>query len=254
MYYNKDTFSMYYEKHGNGQKNIIILPGWGNTRNTFKFMIDYLKNDYSVYIMDYPGFGKSIFPLHDLTIYDYTNIIRDFITDTKIDNPTIIAHSFGGRIATLISGYYKDKIDKLILIDVAGINHKKNVFKIFKKCIYKLLKKCSIFVSKRKRNIYLKKLLYIFGSDDYKKLDKSMYNTFKNIVNEDLSYYIKYIEQATLIIWGELDKDTPLKDGKYFKKNIKKATLSILSKGSHFSYLNYPALTNKLINEFLKDE
>ena len=48
MYYSKNTYSMYYEKHGNGNKNIIILPGWGNTRNTFRMMIDYLKEKYTL--------------------------------------------------------------------------------------------------------------------------------------------------------------------------------------------------------------
>lgn len=254
MYYSKNTYSMYYEKHGNGNKNIIILPGWGNTRNTFRMMIDYLKEKYTVYIIDYPGFGRSIFPDYDLTIYDYTNIIRDFINDNNIYKPTIIAHSFGGRIATLLTGYYKDNIDKLILIDVAGIKHKKNIYKLIKQCIYKLLTKLNIFVPKRKRNIYLKRLFHKFSSLDYKNLDDNMHNTFKNIVNEDLSSYIKYIDQETLIIWGSLDKDTPLKDGKYFNKKIRKATLSILPKGSHFSYLNYPNLTNKLISKFLKDD
>ena len=48
MYYNKNSFSMYYERHGNGIKNILILPGWGDTRCTFQLMIDYLKSTYSV--------------------------------------------------------------------------------------------------------------------------------------------------------------------------------------------------------------
>ena len=154
MYYNKNNFSMYYEKHGNGIKNILILPGWGDTRCTFQLMIDYLKSTYTVYIVDYPGFGMSIFPDVDMTIYDYTNLIRDFIKDEKVDNPTIIAHSFGGRIATLISGYYKDRIDKLILIDSAGIKPKKKLFNKIKTITYKFLKKVKVLVPKRLQNIY----------------------------------------------------------------------------------------------------
>ncbi len=254
MYYNKDDYSMYYEKHGNGDKTLLILPGWGNTRNTFRMMIDYFKDKYTIYIVDYPGFGKSVFPNRDLTIYDYANIIRDFMTDEDITNPIIITHSFGGRISTLISGYYKDKVDKLIMIDTAGIKHKKGLFKYLKQLLYKFLKKIKFIIPKRKRSLYLKRLINIFGSSDYKNLDKYMYNSFKNIVNEDLSYYLKCIDVKTLIIWGNLDKDTPLKDGKITQKKIRNSSLVILPKGSHFSYLNYPNLVNKLIEEFLKDD
>ena len=45
MYYNKDDFSIYYEKYGKSSKTILILPGWGDTRKTFSFLIDYLKMD-----------------------------------------------------------------------------------------------------------------------------------------------------------------------------------------------------------------
>lgn len=253
MYYNKDTYSIYYEKHGSGDKKILILPGWGDTRETFKFIIEYFKTNYTIYILDYPGFGKSIFPDYDLSIYDYTNIIRNLMKEENIKNPIIIAHSFGGRIATLMSAYYKDKIDKLILMDTAGIKPKKNIFKFIKQCTYKLLKKLKIFLPKRKRSLYLKRLIHLFGSKDYKNLNRNMQNSFKNIVNEDLKYYIQKIENKTLIIWGKKDKDTPLKDAKYMKKYIKDSTLVIYPDASHFSYLNYPNLTNQIINEFLKD-
>ena len=91
-------FTIYYEKYGNGPNSIVILPGWGNTRESFNYLISILKKDYTVYILDYPGFGKSSFPNKDLNISDYSFLITKFINDKKINNPTIIAHSFGGRI------------------------------------------------------------------------------------------------------------------------------------------------------------
>lgn len=252
MYFNKDSYSLYFEKHGCGTKKILILPGWGDTRKTFDFMVHYLKTKYTVYIIDYPGFGKSLFPDHDLSVYDYANMIRDFIRKEKIVNPIIIAHSFGGRIATLLTGYYKEQIDKLILIDSAGIKPRKNIFRIVKTYTYKFLKKLKVFVPKRKRNYYLKRLLNIFASSDYKALDKNMYQTFKNIVNLDLKYYLKSIDTKTLIIWGKNDKDTKIRDAYIMNKYIRNSKLYVFDDATHFSYLNYPSTTNQIINEFIE--
>lgn len=252
MYFKNDNYSIYYEKHGNNSKEIIILPGWGDTRKTFDYMINYLKKEYTIYIIDYPGFGNSSFPNKDLTIYDYTNIIRDFIYNNNIKNPIIIAHSFGGRIASLLAGYYKEKIDKLILIDVAGIKPKKNIFKQLKTFTYKILKRLSIIIPKSKRNIYLKRLFNKFASTDYKNLDNNMYQTFKNIVNEDLKFTYKNIKTKTLLIWGKKDKATPLKDGIYIRKKIVNSSIIVYKDSSHFSYLDNPHLTNKIIKEFIK--
>ena len=92
MYFNTKNMSIYYEKYGNKNKTILILPGWGNTRTTFTNIINYFKDKYTIYIIDYPGFGNSPIPNQDLTIYDYANIVRDFLEEIQIINPIIIAN------------------------------------------------------------------------------------------------------------------------------------------------------------------
>ena len=253
MYFNNKDVSIYYEKYGNNKKNILILPGWGNTRTTFTNIINFFKDNYTIYIIDYPGFGNSPIPEKELTIYDYTNLVRDFLDEMQIKNPIIIAHSFGGRIATLLTGYYKEKIDKIIMIDAASIKPRKSIKAFIKQTTYKVLKKLTYLLPKLKQEYYRQKLLKFFGSTDYQNLPNNMHKTFKNIVNENLIYYLKNIESETLLLWGKLDKDTPLKDGYKMNNLIKNSALIIFPKGNHFSYLQYPYLTNKIIFEFIKE-
>lgn len=250
MYYKYNNITIYYEKYGTKQKSILILPGWGNTSKTFYNIINHFKKDYSIYIIDYPGFGKSPIPKKTLTIYHYADLIQNFMKENNINNPIIIAHSFGGRITTLLTGYYKLKIDKLILIDIASIKPQKTLKQKLKEKTYKFLKKLTCLF-KNKQN-YQQKLLNIFGSSDYKDLPKTMHQTFKNIINEDLTNYLKQIEQETLIIWGEHDQDTPLKDGKKINKLIKNSALIVYPNATHYSYLQYSTLTNNIIYEFIK--
>ena len=112
-----NDFNIYYEQHGIGKKEIVILPGWGDTRKTFYNMIDSLKEHYTIYIIDYPGFGNSLFPTRNLTIYDYAKLIKDFFNMLNIRNHIIIAHSFGSRISILLSTILNTSIEKLIIID-----------------------------------------------------------------------------------------------------------------------------------------
>lgn len=249
MYYNFNNINIYYEKHGNGEKIIIILPGWGNTRETFNQIISYFEKEYTIYIFDYPGFGKSIFPNSDLSIFDYAYLFKNFLEEFDIKNPIIIGHSFGGRLITLLSGYYNIKFEKIILIDSAGIKNKKKLFSILKLYTYKLLKKLCIFFNKGK---LLKKLTDFFSSSDYKDLNNNMKKTFINIVNYDLTQYIKDIKDDTLIIWGEYDIDTPLKDGIKFNKLIKNSGLVVIKNANHYSYLYNVYNTILILESFLK--
>ncbi len=248
MYFNYEDINIYYEKYGSSDKTIVILPGWGNTRNTFDELINFFKDKYTIYIFDYPGFGFSNFPNRDLDIYDYSNIIREFFDEFNIVDPIIIGHSFGGRIISTLIGYYNISFEKVVLLDSAGFKRKIK----FKTYLYKFLKKIGIFLPNKIKTKYLNKLFSIFASDDYKNIDKNMSNTFKNIVNYDLSKYIKNIKLDTLLIWGEKDNSTPLKDGYKFKKYISTSALIVIKEADHFPYLQYPSLINNIIYEFIK--
>ncbi len=247
-----EDFNIYYEKYGNGKKNILILPGWGDTRTTFKSMINYLEKEYTIYILDYPGFGNSSFPNRNLSVYDYASMIKVFIDVLSIDNPIIIAHSFGARLSLILNGKLNVKIDKLIIIDGAGIKGKKKLSSIIKTYFYKALKSLRYLLPKKLRKKYLGMLIDIFGSQDYKSLSDNMKKTFSNIVNEDLSYLLKNINAETLLIWGENDEDTPLSDGIIMHENIKDSGLIVIKKGTHFAYLNAPLYVNSIILNFIK--
>ena len=250
MYFTYDDITIYYEKYGDSKKSIIILPGWGNTRNTFNYMINFLKNYFTVYILDYPGFGNSPFPEKDLNLYNYTILIHEWIKNLNIKKPILIGHSFGGRIITLLTGYYNyDSYENIIYLNSAGIKPKTK----FKTIIYKCLKKLRYILPKKIKNKYQSYLFKLFASVDYQEININMQNTFKNIVNLDLKPYLKNINAKVLIIWGSNDTSTPLKDAYIMNKLIKKAELIIL-KASHFTYLDYPILINKIIYEQLKDE
>ena len=255
MYLNINDFTLYYEKYGKEEAPVIlILPGWGDTRPTFKHLISYFENNYTIYILDYPGFGNSTFPHRDLTIYDYANLIIDFLNILHIENPIIIAHSFGGRIAITLNGYYHHKIEKLILMGSAGIKPRKTFYQIMKKWIYKLLKKCQVLLPRKKRKDFLNKLIQIFGSQDFQKLTSNQRTTFIKIVNEDLTPYLKHIEVPTLLLWGENDSSTPIQDAYKMERLINDVGLVIFPTRGHFCYLEEPLVINKIIEQFIKEE
>lgn len=241
----KENF--YYEKYGNNKKVLIILPGWGDTRNTFDYYINVLKNYFTIYIFDYPGFGKSKRLNHSVDIYEYAKYIKNFIKSNNIYNPYILCHSFGCRISIILIGKYRIMVDRLIIIGGAGIR-RKSIIRYFKNIKYKFLKKLSIFVKDKDK--YLNKLINKYSSLDYKNLNNIERITFNNIIREDLRKYLKYIYCPTILIWGDNDTSTPLKDGVLMNKKILDSSLIVIKKGTHFVYLEYPFYILKIILTF----
>ena len=79
---------------------------------TFKALANNLSDRFCVYSIDLPGFGESEIGL-PLNLYEVADIIHNFCIKLTINNPIILGHSYGGRIAIiygiLIAKYKKYK-------------------------------------------------------------------------------------------------------------------------------------------------
>ena len=168
------------EKQGKGN-SVILLHGWGQSTKAMSIINNHLCSSFTVYNIDLPGFGLSDKPISPFSTLDYANILKDIIDYYSINNPIIIGHSFGGRVAIKYTSIY-DNVDKLILIDSAGIVNKKKLTYYIKIYSYKLLKKIfSLPILKK----YKDKVLKNFGSTDYKNACEVMKKTLVKVVNED---------------------------------------------------------------------
>jgi pimeloyl-ACP methyl ester carboxylesterase len=177
--------------------------------------------DFKQIYLDMPGFGQS--PNEDsiLTTQDYANIIELFLQNIG-SNPTAIAgHSFGGKVATLL------KPQNLILLSSAGVLVPKP-FKIRAKiAIFKALKPFGIA-----------KLRKLFVADDAKSMNSAMYETFKNVVDEEFEHNFANFNNKAILFWGISDTATPLWTAQKINKLIKNSKLYELE-GDHFFFLNH---------------
>lgn len=237
---------VYFNKVGSGDV-VILLHGWGVDSTIFNEIVDTLKDKYLVYTIDLPGFGKSDEPSIAYTLDDYVELLYLFILDKSIEHPIIIGHSFGGRIAIKYASLYQ--VNRLILIDSAGLKPVNN-FKIkYKINIYKFKK---WFYKTTKNVIKYNDLLINSGSSDYKNASSIMKKTLSNVTSIYLDNILKNIICDTLIIWGKKDDVTPYKHAIKLKKKIKNAGLVTLEGVGHFPFIESKKTFNKIIKSYLE--
>lgn len=214
---------------GKGEKNIVYLHGWGGCIDSFMYFAKNIKAK-SV-LVDFPPFGKSEEPKIAWCLEDYEKVVKLILEKEKIKKYIIISHSFGSRVAICLASKYND-VEKLIITGGAGLRPKFNLKIKFRKIKYKIIK----FFNKNA----------ILGSKDYISLSNVMKKTFSNIVNQDLSEIARKITCKTLLIYGNLDKETPLYIAKKYNKLINNSKLKIYKNFGHFAYLENS-------EKFLKD-
>ena len=234
------NFIQYGNKKG---KNVVLLHGWGQNISMMDPIGKRLEKDFHITNIDLPGFGNSSEPAYGYTIYDYYEVIDELLTKLKIDNPILIGHSFGGRIAIVYAA--KKKVDKLVLLSSPFKRSlKKNTLKVK---ILKTLKKIPVL---NELEAFMKTKI---GSTDYKNATPMMRTILVNTVNEDLTEYLKQINAPTLLVWGSLDNDVSLEDAKYAESIMKDAGLIIYEGATHYAYLEKINELTKSLNIFLKE-
>lgn len=238
-----------YKVEGEGPP-IILLHGWGTSMNTFDSLTNEIKTSYQVHLLDLIGFGKSDLPLNPLSLNDYVLCLYEYINKQNLEKPIILGHSFGGRIAIKYASCFNN-IDKLILVDSAGIKKRLNLKTKFKIRTYKFKK---WWYKKTKNVMAYNKLILNSGSYDYRVAKESMKGTLTKVVNEDLKKHLKKIKVETLIIWGKDDKETPYKQGLEMNKLIKNSGLVTMENTGHFPYLENKRYFNIIMKEYLKVE
>lgn len=254
MNINLNGINVNYIIQGENKKNeVILLHGWGASIDAFLPVYKYLSKDYKVYVIDMPGFGKSEEPPKNYFVLDYAKVILEFIKRLEIKNPTLIGHSFGGRVIMKLVGELGFTPKNIVLVDSAGVKPRRKPSYYFKVYSYKLAKNTvKLLFNKEKAEKIINDMRKKHGSTDYKNASDTMRSVFINVVNEDLRYTLKNIKVPTLIIWGEKDLDTPLKDAKIIESLVPDSGLVVLKGAGHYSYLDNLNEFLIIIDNFLK--
>ena len=202
----------------------VFLHGWGCDHESFLFCEEFLKNDNLLFV-DFPPFGKSGKP-YDWTIFTYANMLISLCEHLGLKHLNLIGHSFGGRVAILVSVLCKSQVKKVVLVDSAGLKPRRSITYWWRVYRFKLRRKLGWDVSK-------------FGSCDYLALDEQMRKVFNNIVTMHLDDFLPYIKAETLVIFGKEDNVTPVYMARRLKKRIKNSMQQFLRNSCVGSYTDF---------------
>ena len=221
-------------------RQILFLHGYLASGKCFYNQISYFSRDFEVFAPDLKGFGDNQDMPYPYCLDDYVDEVAEYCYKFGLKKPHVVAHSFGGRIT--IKGLATNKLNfnKVVLTGCAGLKPKNTLKKSTKKLCFNIVKR---FIKKER----LKK----FYSSDYLALNEVMKKSFVKIINENLDEYLCKIQNQTLIINGEKDRETPLYMAKKLNKNIAYSTLKVFEQCAHFCFLDKPNKFNMEVKEFI---
>lgn len=115
---------LHYHVAGDGPPLLLLLhgsgpgvSGWANFRGN----LPVLAREYTTYVLDFPGFGKSYSPDANPLAVGPAGVL-DFLDGMGLGPLPIIGNSMGGNVAARIAAEYPERVSRLLCIGGVGLS------------------------------------------------------------------------------------------------------------------------------------
>ena len=95
-----DGVRLSYLEAGSG-KPLVLIPGWSQTAEQFKFQLEGLSDRYHVIALDLRGHGDSDKPVFGYRIQRLAKDVADVLKALDLKDVTILGHSMGCFVVLL---------------------------------------------------------------------------------------------------------------------------------------------------------
>lgn len=247
-----DGIHLHYKVVGQGP-TILVLHGWGKGSDAWVGIQAILSRaGYQIVIPDLPGFGKSAPPATAWGIKEYVEFVNKFADSIGLQEFFLVGHSFGGQTAAMFATVYPQRVLGLILVGAAVVRRKPSFYTRSLRFVAKTGNAFLSFWPFSFLQPIVRKVFYrLIGSSDHLYTKGTMKAVRENVIREDLRYLLSYIFQRTLIVWGDQDAATPIKDAYIIQKLIPGSLLKVIP-GANHSFQGKESELISVILEFLK--
>ncbi|NFE66777.1 alpha/beta fold hydrolase [Clostridium sporogenes] len=117
---NVDGKKMHVYSEGHGKKTIVLMPGLGSIAPSidFKPLINELKKDFKVVVVEPFGYGFSEETSKERSVENIVDETRMALKKAKIDGPYILMpHSISGVYAQYYASTYPNEVEAIIMLD-----------------------------------------------------------------------------------------------------------------------------------------
>lgn len=128
--------NLFYRKEGNGHP-VIILHGLFGMSDNWMSIARKISKKHTVYIIDQRNHGRSE---HD-DVFNYDVLLDDlnaFIIKHKLERPKLIGHSMGGKVVMRYALNFPEKIERVVVVDIAPKTYYHTHFETFFEALFKV--------------------------------------------------------------------------------------------------------------------
>jgi len=258
-----------------GDKNlpaVVLVHGLGNNAHRdWRTTVPVLATKFHVVLLDLPGFGASQVLAQGYSFPGLADVLQEVVGRLEVKRFHLVGHSLGGAVSLYFAQQHPQAIDRLVLVDAAGI--------LVKPVFIRYLLEANVAAYGMGS---LDSVMGMLGQavpggteglldmlEDQRGMGRYLVDNpsirgalFGNqivadaalgLIEHDFTTAIRDVRLPTTIIWGSDDPVTPLRTGKVLAARMTDATLQVIVGGQHMPMNQRPAEFNPMLLRALTD-
>lgn len=266
-----------YIKEGHGQPVLVFIHGLSSNGDAWFRNIKDLKNDFTCYAVDLPGYGRSYKEAEAFTPTYFAEVVKEFADKLSLKDVVLVGHSMGGQTAIKLAALYPDFVKKVVLVAPAGIEEfnedeakalktfttKDNVMRTLPEQIEKNYQ-MNFFKMPSEAYKMIKDRLNIIKAKDFEAHALAIEKSVAGMLDDKVIADLEKVKQPVLLLFAEDDRLIPNRFlhptlsiqevANKAQKTLSNSLLKMIPESGHFLQFEKPAEVNKAIREFVKEK
>ena len=112
-----DGSTIVYRDFGGRGPVLVLLPGWACVQAMWEPVVPFLRDEFRVVSLDFPGFGRSTAGDRGWTMQEFAEDVRTIVEHLDLGNVSLVGHSMGGAVALEAARLCGDRVVAVIGCD-----------------------------------------------------------------------------------------------------------------------------------------
>lgn len=248
--------SIGYAERGSGEA-IVFLHGVGTDKELWADQLAYFSQRRRAVAIDYPGYGESDAPPHELRREQIAGYITGALNSLGIERAHVVGLSMGGVIALEMWRQRPERLLSLTLADTFAKHPEGEAI------LERSLRLAATVTMRELAESRITALLQPAATPAMKQIvienmarinPRAYAWAARAVWSADYTADVKRIETPTLILVGEHDAVTPIALSQELQRSIPHARLQVIPAAGHLSNFDNPVAFNSAVTEFLDSQ
>lgn len=228
---------------------LVLVHGIGATIDHWTLAIPRLAARRRVVALDLPGFGRSAKPDRRYEPETFAASIEAFLAALDLPRIVLMGHSMGGAITAEYTLLHRERVERLILVDAAGMTRmptrlleflvrqfERNVDARNVKLPERMVRgmaRMMFFEPPPFADRNARRILASMGEGDWPERVRSFVRSATGLSRSRVRERLGEFDLPTLIIWGERDRILPVRHGRALHEGIRGSRIVTFADTGH---------------------